>query len=274
MKKITVIQDINDPRIAPYRSLKTKHPEQDGTFIAESAPVVQALLNTSLEITSCLTTEKFYKTFLERSPSARKKNIDTYLMKKEDIEDIIGFRFHHGIMMAVRSPEKNSIKDLLENRHGDHLLVALNGIHDPQNLGLIIRNAAAFGANALIVDGGTYEPYYRKTVRISMGAIFNIPIAYEPDLTGAFKHLKKEFNTKIIVTSPGEDNTDLAHIDLSGNICIVLGNELSGVSPDVLEAADQAVKIPILSDRADSLNVACTSSIFLYQAKLQRQLTC
>ena len=133
-----------------------------------------------------------------------------------------------------------------------------------------MRNAAAFGADALIVDPGTHEPFYRKVARISMGSVFNIPVSYEEDLADALKGVKEKYGTRIVVPSPVTSERDINETDLSGNICIVLGNEASGASADMMDIADVKVRIPLCFERADSLNVACASAVFLHRASLSR----
>jgi tRNA G18 (ribose-2'-O)-methylase SpoU len=271
MNNVTEIKDIQDPRIAPYRSLKMHHPEKDGLFIAESRPAVMSLLHSDMDIVSCLTTRDQYEKFSEQAAHIDNKNIQFYLMKKKDIEDVIGFKFHHGIMMAAKCPERRSVKDLSESWPSPHLLVVMNGIHDPQNVGLITRNAAAFGADTLIVDENTYEPYYRKVVRISMGSIFKLPVAHENNLVPVLNGLKNKCSTKIVVTSLEEGSVSLEEADLSGNLCLVFGNEASGASKALTDIADLKVRVPHIFSKVDSLNVACASSICLYQAYLRRQ---
>ena len=271
MNSVTEIKDIQDPRIAPYRSLKMHHPEKDGLFIVESKPAVMSLLQSNMDIVSCLTTRDQYEKFSDQVTYMNNKDIQFYLMGKKDIEDVIGFKFHHGIMMAARYPEKKSVKDLSDSWPDPHLLVAMNGIHDPQNVGLITRNAAAFGADTLIVDENTYEPYYRKVSRISMGSIFKLPVAYENGLAPVLNDLKTKYRTKIVVTSLAEGSVSLEQADLSGNLCLVFGNEVSGAAETLTDIADLKVRVPHIFSKVDSLNVACASSICLYQAYLKRQ---
>jgi TrmH family RNA methyltransferase len=127
------------------------------------------------------------------------------------------------------------------------------------------RNAAAFGVQALVVDNATYDPYYRKAVRVSMGTIFTLPVYYEDDLALSLRQLKKKYDTRIIAATPGKGASDIAKVKLSGNICFVFGNEDKGISRRVLSIADAKVRIPI-SKAVDSLNVASAAAICLYEA--------
>ncbi|MBD3426801.1 MAG: hypothetical protein GF409_06180 [Candidatus Omnitrophica bacterium] len=268
MKTVTRIDDINDPRVLPYRSLKMRHPDKDGLFVVESKPAVKALLESGMDIVSCLTTPRIYREL--EMPD--KRNIRFYLMEKKAIEDVIGFRFHHGVMMAARLPKRRDLEKIPVDFSRPHLVVALNGVHDPQNVGMIIRNAAAFGADALVVDAGTYEPFYRKVSRISMGSVFKIPVAYEEDLAPALGTLRQKYGTKIVVSSLSPGAVSLEEADLSDRLCLVLGNEFSGASEKLAETADLSVRIPHEFGKVDSLNVSCAAAVCLYQASLKRSL--
>lgn len=266
---VHIIKNINDPRVSMFHSLKGKDLENEGIFIAEGKRVAERLLEAGIEVVSCLTTDKVYKKFKLLLRKAEKNGVPVYVGNKKDLGKIIGFRFHQGILIAAKAPERKKTEDVVKKKKKGHLLVALNNITDPENVGLIVRNAGAFGADAIIVDGRTCSPYYRKSVRVAMGVIFNLPLAYEGSLVPKLKWLKKEFGTRIIVTSPAARNKNISNIDTSGNICLVFGNEGEGVSPEISRLADLKVKIPV-SSWVDSINVACASSVFLHHVSMER----
>jgi len=262
VSKCQYIDNIDDPRVSIYRSLKSKHLEREGLFIAEGPKVINSLLASGIKVLSFLTTEGFRKSFGSRVP--------VYVMPLKEIEKVIGFRFHRGIMAVARSPRKLELEKTAGRLKKPLLLVALNGVNDPENVGLIARNAAAFGASAVIVDQKTYDPYYRRAVRVSMGAIFNMPVIYVDELRSGLRILKDKFGTRMIVTSLGPKSVDASDCDMGGNICLVFGNEDKGVDRDIIKEADEAVRIPIAKN-IDSLNVACASAILLREAYLKRQ---
>ena len=259
------IQDPNDPRLAAYNSLKGKLLERDGIFIAEGEKVVGSMVESGCKIASCLTAEGAVTRYKSLLGVMAKRGASVYVAADELIERIIGFRFHKGIMAVGHCPKKRTIADALKSPKSPLFLVALDAVNDPENIGLIARNAAAFGVGTLIVDNATYDPYYRKAVRVSMGTIFRLPVCYEDDLAASLSWLKKKHNTRIIAATPGRGAGDIAKIDLSGNICFVFGNEDKGVSRKVLNIADAKVRIPIRK-AIDSLNVASASAICLYEA--------
>ena len=268
MNTIT-IQSSSDPRIAAYNSLKGKMLERDGIFIAEGEKVVRSMVDSGCRIASCLTASGAVARYKSLLGAMAKRGVTTYVAADEVIEEIIGFRFHRGIMAVGHCPKKLTIASVLKTSKRPLFLVALNAVNDPQNVGLIARNAAAFGAGALIVDNATYDPYYRKAVRVSMGTIFRLPVCYEDDLGATLRQLKKKYDTRIIVATLGKGTEDIFKADLSGNICFVFGNEDKGISRKILSIADSKVRIPI-EETVDSLNVASASAVCLYEASRYR----
>jgi len=259
------VLDPADPRIEPYRSLKGKRLEQDGVFMAEGDKVVRELVASRHSVVSCLTARETADRFRTILNAMRKKGVPVYVAPLAVIEGIIGFRFHRGIMALGRCPEKLEAAARIGTARQARLLVALNAVNDPQNVGLIVRTAAAFGAGALIVDDETYDPYYRKAVRVSMGTVFSLPVCYESDLVLSLAALKERFGTRIVVTTPGGGAVDIRTAELSGSVCFVLGNEDAGVSRRVARIADAKVRIPIVR-QVDSLNVAAAAAICLHEA--------
>ncbi|MFA5084842.1 MAG: RNA methyltransferase [Candidatus Omnitrophota bacterium] len=259
------IQDSNDSRLLPYRCLKGKVLEKDGIFMAEGEKVVKSMMESGCRIASCLMagdTITRYKSILAKM---KKRGLPSYIASDKIIESIIGFRFHRGIMAIGYCPKKLSVSTALKKQKRRLVFVALDAVNDPENVGLIVRNAAAFGVRALIVNNATYDPYYRRSVRVSMGAIFGLQVYYEDDLASSLMWLKKNRNVRIIAAIPAGGAIDIAKADFSGNICLVFGNEDKGVSRSVSRICDAKVRIPI-SKTIDSLNVASASAVFLHEA--------
>jgi len=264
------ITDPDDPRLSAYNSLKGKELEKDGIFIAEGEKVVRSMIRGGCQIASSLTARGAITKYRSLLAILAKRGAPVYVASDELIEEIIGFRFHKGIMAIGYCPKKITIANALKAHKDPLFLAALNAINDPQNVGLIARNAAAFGVHALIVDNATYDPYYRKAVRVSMGTIFRLPVCYEDDLGASLVRLKKKYDMRIIAATPGKGASDIAKVKLSGNICFVFGNEDKGISRRILNIADAKVRIPI-SKTVDSLNVAGASAICLYEASRRRR---
>lgn len=268
--KPVLIKDPDDPRLSAYRSLKGKELEREGLFIAEGEKVVGSMVLSACQIASCLVSRETIGRYRPLLAALKKREAPLYAAPNNIIEDIIGFRFHKGIMAAGYCPMKHTVSEGLKEARRPFFLAALNGVNDPQNVGLIVRNATAFGVQALIVDGATYDPYYRKAVRVSMGAVFNMPVFYEDDLATALRCLKKRYAMRVIAATPGRPARDIARVRFSGDVCLVFGNEDKGVSPGVLRIADARVRIPV-SKAVDSLNVASAAAVLLYEASRSRR---
>jgi TrmH family RNA methyltransferase len=160
---------------------------------------------------------------------------------------------------------------LQDNRppQGDRLLlVIIDGLQDPGNLGTIIRTADAAGADGLILLKGTTDPYSPKSVRSSMGSVTGIPIVQCEDTHRLFSDLKAG-GVKIAAAALDKDAIPYYNYDYTGRIAIIIGNEAAGISPEVLSYADAIINIP-MRGRAESLNAAVACGILLYKAVEQR----
>jgi tRNA G18 (ribose-2'-O)-methylase SpoU len=266
----TRIKSPDDPRIVAYASLKGKELEKDGIFIAEGAKVVESMLQSGCRPGSLLTAENAVGKYKAVISQASKRGAAVYVAPDALIERIIGFRFHKGIMAVGYCPKKRSLSEALERPKRPIFLAALNRVNDPQNVGLIARTAAAFAVQALVVDNKTYDPYYRKSVRVSMGAVFGLTVCYEYDLAPALLRLKSKYSLRVIAAVAGKRGSDISKANLSGNVCFVFGNEDKGVSGGITRIADEKVRIPISPD-VDSLNVALAAAICLYEASRRRR---
>ncbi|MBP7055899.1 MAG: RNA methyltransferase [Candidatus Omnitrophica bacterium] len=261
---ITIVDNPEDTRISAYRSLKGKELEREGIFISEGEKVVQAMIDNHFGAVSCLAAREAIARYMPILNALKKTGAKVYLADNSVIEEIIGFRFHRGIMAIGRCPKKRSITGETKNTAGSSLFVALNSVNDPQNVGLIARNAAAFGIEALIVDNSTYDPYYRKAVRVSMGTIFGLKVFYEDDMLSSITWLKNKLGVRIVAASAAKSAKDIKGLEAKGAACIIFGNEDKGISSELLRISDDKIRIPISGD-VDSLNVASASAIFLYE---------
>ena len=147
-------------------------------------------------------------------------------------------------------------------------MAAADGLSNAENLGALVRNCAAFNAQALIVGETCTSPFLRRAVRGSMGAVFHLPIVESASLPQALHDLR-ERGIRCIAAHPHSDGRTLAQADLAGDCCIVFGSEGYGISSPVLAACDEAAAIP-MPPTVDSLNVGSAAAVFLYEASRQR----
>jgi tRNA G18 (ribose-2'-O)-methylase SpoU len=168
---ITVISDPADPRTAAYRDVRERDlAGREGLFIAEGEVVLRLLVRQQrYPIVSLLVTEKRLSGL---APLLASLPPDTpvFAARQEAMDAIAGFHLHRGILAVARRPPEPSVDELLAGLRPKALIVALYGIGNHDNMGGIFRNAAAFGADAVILDSDCCDPLYRKAIRVSVGA--------------------------------------------------------------------------------------------------------
>ncbi len=246
-----------------FRSLKGKGgPFEKGLFIAEGPKVTRKVLDSMYKIAFALMTPEYF-TRLRPDFERRRDTTDIYLAPKSEMERVVGYPLHQGIMMAVRIPESRTIATAAVGWKQRAIVVALDSIADAENMGAIIRNAAAFGAAAILVDDQSCNPYLRRSVRVSMGTIFDIEIIRVPNLPNALTELKQILPCQIVGTTLHHSSIDLEDTLTSDSTILVFGSEGWGLRREVTELCDRLVQIPI-APNVDSLNVAIASGIFLH----------
>lgn len=161
-----------------------------------------------------------------------------------------------GILAVIE--KKNNEEDI---NYKEDIIVVLDGIQDPGNLGTILRTIDSVGLSQVIVSKETADSYNPKVVRSTMGAIFRVNVIESEDLLQTLKNLKKH-KYKIMATSL-ETNNSVYDVEYNKKV-IVIGNEANGVSENVLEYADEKIKIPMLG-KTESLNASVATSIILYE---------
>lgn len=171
-------------------------------------------------------------------------------------------------LLAVVEFKEYKLEDCFKEKN---FFIILDRVQDPGNLGTIIRTADAFGANGVIVTSGCVDVYNPKTIRSTMGSIFQIPIIHIDDILESISRLKDE-NISVISSSLATEKY-LYDIDFKSDCALVIGNEAKGISEYVVEASDQLVKIPMSGD-AESLNAAIASGVLMYEVLRQRSVAC
>jgi tRNA G18 (ribose-2'-O)-methylase SpoU len=150
------------------------------------------------------------------------------------------------------------------------LVVALDGLNNAENIGAIVRSAAAFGVQALIVGENSAHPYLRRAVRSSMGTIFALPYLVSADLAATLGQLRR-VGIRCVAAHPSAAGRAVWEEDFRGDVCVVLGAEGEGLRPEVVAACDVAVAVPMQAG-VDSLNVGSAAAVFLAEAARQRVL--
>ena len=262
------------PGLAPYATLRQSDElRRAGLFVAEGDKVVRRLLASDFGVVNVLLPERRLAEF-EPLVRARPEDITIYIMEIEELEKLTGFPFFQGVLAVGKVPRVNTLDSVLAAAPRPQLLVASDGLTNAENIGLLVRNCAAFGVHALLVDETTASPFLRRSVRNSMGTIFKLPVI-EPDDAGpgslvrALTDLRAR-GVRVLAAHLAAGARTIHDVNLAGDCCVVFGNEGAGVSPAVLAACDEPVLIPMSGD-VDSLNVGSAAAVFLYEAARQRK---
>jgi tRNA G18 (ribose-2'-O)-methylase SpoU len=268
MLHIESIESFDKPELAPYRTLRYQEAHRkQGIFVAESTKVVQRLIDSALDVLSIVLPEDKLPEFQD-SLEKRSDSIRVYLGSKTLLESLTGFSVYQGVLAVGRVPAPLTLDELLAKKKSPLLLPAADGISNALNMGVLIRNAAAFSADALLTGETCCSPYLRRSVAASTGTIFRVPCLETPRLSDVLITLR-ERGIHIVAAHLHTDGRTLSQASLRGDCCIVMGSEWNGVSPEVLKSCDEAVAIP-MPPGVDSLNVGSASAVFLYEAARQR----
>jgi tRNA G18 (ribose-2'-O)-methylase SpoU len=268
MLDVCAIDSIDDPRLAPYRTMPRQfdHFAQE-IFVAEGEKVVRRLLESSLPVISLLMPEAELAPF-ETLIRQRADQITAFVAPKSVLEKLTGFHLYRGILGLAKVPAPSPLGEILSIAAQPSLLVALDGLSNADNLGVVVRNAVGFGADGLILGPTCAPPYLRRAVRSSMGTVFKLRQARSENLPGTLRELQGQ-GVRVVAAHPHTEDRVIFRVDLKGDCCLVFGSEGHGISPEVLEACDERVAIP-MGQGTDSLNVATASAVFLYEARRQR----
>lgn len=254
-----------DERVRPFRDAKRSwlH-RQRGWFIAEGPEVVRRLLEHGLRVVSVLTVARQLREVLEkvREPSER---VPVYVMDAGTMARVAGYEVFQGLLVLACIPQERSAGKIEARR-----VVALDGISSAENVGVIVRNAAALGADTIWAGRGTASPWLRRAVRVSMGAVFALQVWEEVDL---IERLAEARQAGMVCWASVVDPQapSLWDCRLKDPFVLVVGAEKDGISQAVLEACDQRLRIPMAAGQ-DSLNVANALAVILAEAARQRAL--
>jgi tRNA G18 (ribose-2'-O)-methylase SpoU len=235
--------------------------------VAEGEKVVRRLIESRLAVESVMLPEKWLPEF-ERLLAPRTEDIRVFVGAKELLEQLTGFTMYQGVLAVGRVPAQPSLETLLQTSPRPVLLLAADQLANAQNMGVLVRNCATFGAHALLVGETCCSPFLRRSVRASMGAVFSLPVLEVATLAETLARLRAG-RIRCIAAHPHTDGRTVSRADFTRDCCIVLGSEGHGLSSKVLAACDEAAAIP-MPPEVDSLNVGSASAMFLYEAAQQR----
>ena len=265
---MTPIASIDDPRIAPYRNLKDRELARHGDrFIAEGEYIVRRLLASDYPCESILVIERLADEIANVAPPG----VEIYVTTNALLRQIIGFKFHSGVMAVGRRKRDLTLDQLPALQNDRVTLVVCPELISAQNIGSLIRICAALGVDAMLLGEKCCDPFWRQSVRISMGTIFSLPIVRSNPLRQDLKMLH-ERDFELVATVVDEAAEPLDAATRGNRLALLFGNESLGLAPDMIAACDRRVTIPMRTG-IDSLNVSIAAGIFLYHFTRPRTAT-
>ncbi|MGO1200088.1 MAG: TrmH family RNA methyltransferase, partial [Dermabacteraceae bacterium] len=181
------------------------------------------------------------------------------------VEQLTGYNLHRGALAAMQRPELPAAADLLREAR---TVAVLEDLVDHMNVGAMFRSAAALGVDAVLVTPQCADPLYRRSIRVSMGTVFQVPWTKLEAWPGAGMDLLHEAGFDVLALALTEGAVELDAVDLSPErkVAFVLGAEGHGLKPATLQAVDEHVVIP-MAGGVDSLNVAAASAVVFWQRR-------
>ena len=271
MPNIFEITDFNAPELDVYarlteNQLVNRQNPENAMFIAESPVVIERALDKGCVPVSLLMEYKHVEGSA-KNVIARCGDVPVFVSGIEVLEKLTGFKLTRGVLCAMRRPPLPSVEEICG--HSSRIAV-LENIMNPTNVGAIFRSAAALNMDAVLLTPACSDPLYRRSVRVSMGTVFQIPWTYLgdeledwPEKGLATLH---HYGFKTAAMALREDSVNVNHPGLMAEekLAVVLGTEGDGLADSTIASCDYTVRIP-MSHGVDSLNVAAASAVAFWQ---------
>jgi len=253
-------EDLRDYRDLTDVVLRRLSEPAGGLYIAESSKVIERALRAGHRPRSVLTIEKWLPE-LESLLTGQDAELPVYVGDAELLQSLTGFNLHRGALASMQRPPLASVADTVA---GAHRIVVLEDIVDHTNVGAIFRSVAGLGADAVLITPRCADPYYRRSVRVSMGTVLQVPWTRLPEWPEGGAVLKDlGFTLAALALSPDAVSLDDYALDPPDKLALIMGTEGDGLSRAALNASDTVVTIP-MAHGVDSLNVASASAVALY----------
>jgi len=275
MTEVIEIGDFLSPELDVFArlteaELRSKVEPEKGVFIAESPKVIGLALDAGYEPLSILA-ERRHIDGQARGIIDRCDGIPVYTAGDDVLAKLTGYRLSRGVLCAMRRPALRKTEELCGEARR---VVVLDGIMDSTNVGAIIRSAAALGMDAVLITPSCNDPLCRRSVRVSMGTVFQVPWtrigkdSSEWPQRGIERLRRMGFKTVAMALSDTAMRIDDPRLVSEDKLAIVMGTEGSGLAPDTIAGCDYAACIP-MSHGVDSLNVAAASAVAFWQLRAQ-----
>jgi tRNA G18 (ribose-2'-O)-methylase SpoU len=255
----------DDPRLRDYAgltdvALRRRFEPEHGIYLAESEKVIRRALAAGHRPRSLLMSRRWYADLAPLLAGVG-DDVPVYVASDDVVTGVTGFHVHRGALAAMRRPAPLPVADVV--RDARRLLV-LEGTVDHTNCGAAFRSAAALGFDAVLLDPRAADPLYRRAVRVSMGAVFDLPWTRLTSWPGDLDRLRSA-GVVLAALSPDPDAVALAEFArrAPARLALLVGTEGPGLSEHARRVADLTVQIPMAAS-IDSLNVAAAVAVACY----------
>ncbi|MDF9812164.1 tRNA G18 (ribose-2'-O)-methylase SpoU [Streptomyces sp. SPB162] len=261
--ELITIDDPDDPRLHDYVALtdvelRRRREPAEGLFIAEGEKVIRRARHAGYRMRSMLLSAKWVdvmRDVIDEVPAP------VYAVSPELAEQVTGYHVHRGALASMGRKPLPEADELLGTARR---IVVMESVNDHTNIGAIFRSAAALGMDAVLLSPDCADPLYRRSVKVSMGAVFSVPYA-RLDSWPRDLETVREAGFKLLALTPADKATDIdeAAPHRLERVALLLGAEGDGLSTQALVAADEWVRIP-MAHGVDSLNVGAAAAVAFY----------
>ena len=264
------VTDPADPRLADFVgltdvALRRRIEPEHGLYLAESEKVIRRALAVGHRPRAFLMAQRWLDDLADVVDAAEQDGVPVYVGEHDVIEQLTGFHLHRGALASMERPALRPVGDVLA---GARRVLVLEDVVDHTNVGAVFRSAAALGMDAVLVTPRCADPLYRRSIRVSMGTVFQVPwtrVAPWPEGVATLRDAG--FTVAALALAEHAVPLDALASDPPERLALVLGTEGDGLSSRTLAAVDLAVTIP-MAGGVDSLNVAAAGAVAAWALRL------
>jgi len=264
------VTDPADPRLSDFVgltdvALRRRIEPEHGLYLAESEKVIRRALAVGHRPRALLMAQRWLDDLADVVAAAEQAGVPVYVGEHDVIEQLTGFHLHRGALASMERPPLRPVADVLA---GARRVLVLEDVVDHTNVGAVFRSAAALGMDAVLVTPRCADPLYRRSIRVSMGTVFQVPwtrVAPWPDGVATLRDTG--FTVAALALAEHAVPLDALAADPPERLALVLGTEGDGLSSRTLAAVDLAVTIP-MAGGVDSLNVAAAGAVAAWALRL------
>ncbi len=270
MTGVTRIDRVDDERLADYVgltdvALRSRREPELGLYLAESDKVIARALDAGHVPRSLLLADRWVEPLAPLVERVRATGAPVYAGEPGVLEQVTGFNVHRGAIASMHRPPLRPLEDVLA---GARRVVVLEDVVDHTNVGAAFRSVAGLGADAVLVTPRCADPLYRRSVRVSMGTVFQVPwTRVDPWPAGIERLRTAGFVVAALALAPGAVPLDEFAAAPPERLVLVLGTEGDGLAEATLAAADVVVRIP-MAGGVDSLNVAAATAVAVWAVRV------